>query len=185
MKKYLAYILIFAWGIYFGSALMAQASRSQTVPIDSSGNFEMATKVSVGTTTAPGLATVFVNGQIKYNNDVDATSTTSTTTIDFSQGARQMITLGSATTTVYLTNTENMDSDALKVCQDGTGSRTVTWVASSTNTSSTVDWGAAGTPTLSTGVYKCDWFTFLTSPQNRNTAQSIVQGFYGQNGYAQ
>ena len=49
----------------------------------------------------------------------------------------------------------NPASFVLKVTQDGTGSRTITWP-------STVDWASATAPTLSTGAADVDVFVFFT-----------------------
>ena len=141
-------------------------------------------KLSVGTSSDPGKATLLVNGQAKFPMPVLATATTASTIVDFSVSERQMLTLGAATTTIYVTNTEPGDTDLLKLCQDGTGSRTATFMASSTNTTSTIQWGLAGLPTLSTTTYYCDDFSFVTSPQARNIASSVVEGLYGLNQFA-
>jgi type II secretory pathway pseudopilin PulG len=139
---------------------------------------------SFSTTTAPGLAAVYVAGQLKLNFLVNATATTASTIIDFSKAERQMVVLGTNGTTIYITNTENGDSDAVKLCQDGTGSRSVSWAASSTNVAAAIDWGKAGPPALSTAANACDWFTFLTAPKDNNNSSMVVDGFYGQNGFS-
>lgn len=143
------------------------------------------TTASVGTSTQSGALNV--NGQITTGNGLspyDATSTTPTTTISFSTWERQKIVLGAATTTLYLSNFTIWGNDQLTVCQDGTGSRTVTWAVSSTNAAATIDWGTAGTPTLSTAANKCDIFSFSAQPTDTKQASTTVYGEYGSNGFS-
>jgi hypothetical protein len=137
-------------------------------------------RVGIGTTQPS--SSLMVQGQIT-DGIYDATSTTPSTTINFLLAERQKVNIGEATTTIYLTNVTNWGNDLLTVCQDGTGSRTVTWAVSSTNAATTVDWGMAGTPTLSTGANKCDKFSFAADPTDTNQASTTVSGAYGPNGF--
>jgi hypothetical protein len=79
-----------------------------------------------------------------------------TQTIDFKQGNVQTVTLTGNITTLTLSNLKAGALYTLRVVQDGTGSRTVTWGAS-------VHWVGGSAPTLSTGAGKIDIFHF-TAP---------------------
>lgn len=73
----------------------------------------------------------------------------STVTFDCSQGSKQKVTLG-GNRTLALSNVLTGQTLWLKLIQDGTGSRTVTWF-------STITW-PDGTPTLATTASKTDEF---------------------------
>ena len=76
----------------------------------------------------------------------------SSKTVDWSLGHSQDITLTAACTLTF-SNPVAGEVYVLRVAQDGTGSRTITWPAS-------VHWAAGTSPTLTTTASKIDIFTF-------------------------
>lgn len=69
------------------------------------------------------------------------------------------VTLGGSRTMGAPTNLRDGDRYSLRVIQDGTGSRTITWNA-------VFKWAAATAPTLSTGVNKVDLINFISDGTN-------------------
>ena len=91
-----------------------------------------------------------------------------TVTFNLNLGNKQQVTLG-GNRTLALSNETTGQAFALRVLQDGTGSRTVTWF-------STIRWVAGTTPTLTTTASKLDWFGFIC------TGSGTYDGFIlGQN----
>lgn len=74
-------------------------------------------------------------------------------TVDWNNGQKQTITLTGNITTMNLTAPAGVGNFLLRVVQDGTGSRTITWPAS-------VKWPGGTAPTLSTGANAEDIVTF-------------------------
>jgi hypothetical protein len=74
-------------------------------------------------------------------------------TVDWNNGQKQAITLTGNITTMNLTAPAGVGNFLLRVVQDGTGSRTITWPAS-------VKWPGGTAPTLSTGANAEDIVTF-------------------------
>lgn len=89
----------------------------------------------------------------EYNNGDSGASKT----IDWGNGNKQKITL-TANSTLTFTNPSGPCNIVLKVVQDGTGSRTVTWDGD-------VKW-SGGAPTLSTGAGDIDILTFYFDGTN-------------------
>lgn len=71
-------------------------------------------------------------------------------------GCNASITLGGNRTLATPTNAQAGQTYTLLVVQDATGSRTLTWPASTI-----IDWGGAGTPALSTTANKIDIVTLV------------------------
>lgn len=91
-----------------------------------------------------------VNGTFQ---DIQVASDGATVTFDLSNGDIHQVTLG-GNRTLALSNENVGQRFIIRLIQDGSGSRTVTWF-------STVDWGAYGTPVLSTTGGEEDWFVFI------------------------
>lgn len=82
-----------------------------------------------------------------------------TITIDASKGSVFDVTLGGNRTIAAPTNGIDGERITLRIRQDATGSRTVTWNA-------VFHFGAAGSPTLSTAAGKTDILDFIYNAQN-------------------
>ena len=79
----------------------------------------------------------------------------STITVNWLQGNQQKVTLG-GNRTINFTNYISGQVLRLVVCQDATGSRTVTWDAN-------IIWQGDVAPTLTTTANKCDLTTFIAT----------------------
>lgn len=89
--------------------------------------------------TVSGVASEYSNG-----------NSGSSATVTWSNGSAQAITLNANTTLTFSFTSCPIGTYLLKLTQDGTGGRTVTW---STNTPSTTRWlGSSGAPTLNTAA---------------------------------
>lgn len=134
-----------------------------------------------GTTTAGALCIVVAGNNGKINTNFIATSSTdvytfggtttfskttiggvssttysgSTVNIDWSAGQTAMLQLNQATTITFTNVTAGTAIRAI-VCQDGTGSRTVSSYPAS------MRWQTGFAPTLTTTANKCDIMSFLT-----------------------
>ena len=97
-----------------------------------------------------------------------AESDGATITFDLNDGNTQGVTLGD-NRTLAISNEVAGQKFMLRILQDGTGSRTVTWF-------STIKWAGGSAPTLTTTASKADVFGFLC------TAADTYDGFVvGQN----
>jgi len=117
-----------------------------------------ATSNVVGTMNVTGATTL--NGVTEASGTqyyslgyVNATTTASTTAINWNNGNVQSVLLQTSTTMTF-NNTVAGGRYILGVIQDGTGSRIVTWP-------STVHWSASTAPTLTTTASKMDLITFV------------------------
>lgn len=81
-----------------------------------------------------------------------------TVTFDLSNGNKQLVVLG-GNRTLALSNVTPGQVFMLKLTQDGTGSRTVTWF-------STISWAGGSAPTLTTTASKSDLFGFIQTGSN-------------------
>lgn len=100
--------------------------------------------------------------------DISSPSTSgSTITLDGagasggSSGNRFEVTLPSSTKTLAVSNMKRGQVFMLRIVQDGTGSRTVTWF-------STIKWPGGSAPTLTTTANKADMFIFVCTSDNTN-----------------
>lgn len=91
----------------------------------------------------------------------------STVTFDLSSGNIQSVTLG-GNRTLALSNGTVGQCFILRLIQDGTGSRTVTWF-------STIKWPGGSAPTLTTTASKIDVFGFITTSSGNYDAFIIGQ----------
>jgi hypothetical protein len=119
------------------------------------------------TMVADASGDFFLQGEFTANsyNERLTTNTTATgnVTIDLEQGNTFAHTLTGSVTYTFSnppsTNAQNSNAQAygftLKIKQDGSGNRTITWPAS-------VDWAGGSAPTLTGTANSVDVFTFLT-----------------------
>lgn len=78
-----------------------------------------------------------------------------TVTFDLRKSPKQKVTLGGNRTLALQAGSYYVGQPfTLKLIQDGTGSRTVTWF-------STINWAGGSAPTLTTTANKADWFGFI------------------------
>ena len=116
----------------------------------------------LGTTEASKAVTADANGVVKFDNGVQQESTALTSgtsvTLDLNAGTVFTITLAHNIGTFTWSNPASSGYASvfsLKVTQDGTGGRTISWPAS-------VDWASGTAPTLSSGANDVDVFVFFT-----------------------
>ena len=89
-----------------------------------------------------------------------------TVTFNLSSGPKQLVVLG-GNRTLALSNVLSGHTFVLKLTQDGTGSRTVTWF-------STISWAGGVAPTLTTTLNKSDVFGFIQT--GTNTYDGFIVG---------
>lgn len=115
------------------------------------------------TLTAPIINNPLMKGAYEaWVTDVDG----ATITMDLSAGNKHRVTLG-GNRTLALSNVQNGHAFAIKLTQDGTGSRTVTWF-------STISWAGGSAPTLTTTLNKSDVFGFIQT--GTNTYDGFIVG---------
>lgn len=102
------------------------------------------------TVNSPTIDTPAVTGA--YEAWVDE-SDAATITFDLDAGNKQKVTLGD-NRTLALSNVQDGHVFLLRLLQDGTGSRTVTWF-------STIKWAGGSAPDLTTTADKADVFGFI------------------------
>ena len=101
-------------------------------------------------TLASGLPAWGDNGGISTLTDG------ATVTVDGDKLAVQRVTLGGNRTLAF-TNFREGQRVCLRLTQDGTGSRTVTWPSSGV----TINWAGGSAPTLTTTASKADWIVLI------------------------
>jgi hypothetical protein len=127
--------------------------------IDSSAGIE-STKISgtavtlSGAQTITGVKTFNTATKQKLTTDTDG----STITFDLDASNIHSVTLG-GNRTLALSNADTGQVFVIRLVQDGTGSRTVTWF-------STIKWSGGVAPTLTTTVSKTDVFGFICTGEN-------------------
>lgn len=107
------------------------------------------------TLTSPAINTPTITGQ---TNTVTADSDGATITFSLAAGPIHTVTLG-GNRTLALSNSATGKVFVLRLLQDGTGSRTVTWF-------STIKWAGGSAPTLTTTASKADAFGFICTGSN-------------------
>lgn len=92
-----------------------------------------------------------------------------TITFDMSLYTKHQVTLG-GNRTLAVTNVkyQNNQRFAIKLIQDGTGSRTVSWWG-------TIKWAGGSAPTLTTAAGKADWIGFVTTGNGTYDGMVIAQ----------
>ena len=127
--------------------------------------------VAIAAKVGTGASTPVVNQYLKGSGTGTSAWTTipaqnawvtetdgATVTFDLSAGPKQLVVL-EGNRTLALSNVLTGHSFVLKLTQDGTGSRTVTWFA-------TISWPGGVTPTLTTTASKSDVFGFIQTGSN-------------------
>jgi hypothetical protein len=107
------------------------------------------------TLTSPAINTATMTGTTQT---VTADSDGATITFDLTAGPIHTVTLG-GNRTLALSNSATGKVFILRLLQDGTGSRTVTWF-------STIKWPGGSAPTLTTTASKADTFGFICTGSN-------------------
>jgi len=110
---------------------------------------------------------VGAEGIITFNEEYDNGNSSSSATIDWSSYQKQKITLTAATVTLTFTAPVGVGNFLLKVVQDGSGSRTVTWPAA-------VLWPGGSAPTLSTAASSVDIVSFYYDGSNYYGVASLA-----------
>jgi hypothetical protein len=119
------------------------------------GNIIANTAIGIGSSTPFAALSIGANGAILTTEK--AVSYASTMTINWLQGNQQVVTLTGTGNTVAFSNQTAGATLRLILCQDSSGSRTVTsW-------DSSILWSGGVAPTLTTTPNKCDVFTFLAT----------------------
>jgi len=93
-----------------------------------------------------------VNGTITFESEHDNGNSGASKTIDWGNGQQQKLTL-TANCTLTFTAPDGPGTFSLRLIQDATGNRTVTWPAS-------VKWPGGTAPTLSTAANAEDYVSF-------------------------
>jgi hypothetical protein len=120
------------------------------------GNAIVENRLGVNGTSTPFAAiSVGANGSIVTSEK--ALTDTSTIAIDWLNGNQQQVTLG-GNRTITFANYIPGSTLRLVLCQDATGSRTITWP-----NGTTLMWPAGTAPTLTAAANKCDVMTFLAT----------------------
>lgn len=136
---------------------------------------QIATKIGTGSSTPAVNQYLKGNGagksawtSVPAQNAWVTASDGATVTFDLANGPKQLVVLG-GNRTLALSNVLSGHTFMIKLTQDATGSRTVTWF-------STISWPAGVTPTLTTTANKSDVFGFI------QTGTDTYDGFIvGQN----
>jgi hypothetical protein len=134
--------------LYVGTTTDAYATSSPSIiSLLNAGN------MGLGTSTPWSKLTIGAKGAITTteNQLTDA----GTITVSWKDGNQQVVTLG-GNRTINFSNYVAGSILRLVVCQDGTGSRTVTW-------DSNVLWSGGSAPTLTTTANKCDVASFIAT----------------------
>lgn len=93
-----------------------------------------------------------------------------TATLDLSLGNLHWIQMPAGNITIALSNDTNNQHFEVKIKQDSTGSRTVTWFSG-------ITWTAATTPTLTTGANKTDIFSFIRTGTGAYLGMTVALNF--------
>ncbi|QQG37864.1 MAG: hypothetical protein HYS26_04550 [Candidatus Kaiserbacteria bacterium] len=117
-------------------------------------------KLGVGTSSPWAKFTVGAGGAITTVEN--ALTDGATITVNWRDGNQQRVTLG-GNRTINFSNYVAGQILRLVVCQDGTGSRTVTW--------GSVNWQSGTAPTLTTTANKCDLATFIATYATSSATQ--------------
>lgn len=115
------------------------------------------------TATDMALTSIASIGHIAYNASKPLLTTDSdaaTVTFDMDASNLHQVTLGGNRTLAF-SNTADGQVFIIRLVQDGTGSRTVTWTPAAAPM--TIYWAGGTAPTLTTTANKADTFGFITS----------------------
>ena len=137
----------------FAGKTSADANRN-LIKLNASDNIE------IGDTDLSGEVQITNNAikQVQKYEDIVSESDGATITFDLADGNIQKTTLG-GNRTLAVSNAKVGQSFMVRLTQDGTGTRTVTWW-------STINWVNGTAPTLTTTGGKTDVFGFLCTATN-------------------
>jgi len=139
--------------------------QSSSYTIDSA-NYTDTTELSTDTTPSLGGELDCGTNSIGFTQQ-GSTGSGGVTTIDWKNGNKYEFTFGSGNGTLSFTAPTNPCNLLLKLVQDGTGSRTITW-------NTTIKWSGGGTaPTLSTDANAVDIISFYFDGSNYYGAASL------------
>jgi filamentous hemagglutinin family protein len=96
---------------------------------------------------------------VTFNQEFNNGNSTATATVDWTKALKQQITINAATATLTFTAPAGVSNLLLRVVQDATGGRLVTWPA-------TVKWAGGAAPTLSTAANAVDVVSFFYNGTN-------------------
>ena len=134
------------------SATQTLTNKTLTSPVINTPTGDVVTLTGTQTLTNKTLTKPTVNGSIPaFTTDTDG----ATVTFDLSASSVHSVTLG-GNRTLALSNASVGQIFAIRLIQDGTGSRTVTWFT-------TLKWADSGAPTLTTTASKIDTFVFIVT----------------------
>src|SRR3990167_672614 len=125
-------------------------NKTITAPVLSGSITGTYTLAGTPTITSPTITTPVITGG--YDAWVTATDG-ATVTFNLASGNKQRVTLA-GNRTLALSNVQNGHAFVIRLLQDGTGSRTVTWF-------STIKWAGGSAPTLTTTANKADVLGFI------------------------
>jgi hypothetical protein len=112
-----------------------------------------------GATVKGILTSGMWNGFANYMRNAWNTETDgATVTFDIDESRKHLVVLG-GNRTLAVSNTVSGDTFLIKLKQDATGSRTVTWF-------DTISWSGGVAPTLTTTANKSDTFAFICTGSN-------------------
>lgn len=117
-----------------------------------------------GDQTITGVKTFNAATKTKLTTDTDG----ATITFNLDASNLHTVTLG-GNRTLALSNADTGQVFVIRLVQDGTGSRTVTWF-------STIKWPAGTAPTLSTAINKVDVFGFICTGSGTYDGFIVGQG---------
>jgi hypothetical protein len=139
--------------------IIASISNSGTVTIPTGTN-TLVGRATTDTLTNKTLTSPAINTPTTTGPSATITTATdgATVTFNLSNGPIHTVTLG-GNRTLALSNSAAGKVFVLRLVQDGTGSRTVTWF-------STIKWTGGSAPTLTTTASKIDVFGFICSATN-------------------
>ncbi len=131
------------------------------------GNVIVQNKIGIASSTPFSALAIGANGAIVTTEK--SLTDSSTITIDWTQGNQQLVTLG-GNRTIAFSNFIPGSTLRFIVCQDATGSRTLTWPAS-------VSWSGATAPTLTTTANNVITFLATTGTGTIKVYGSSVLNF--------
>ena len=135
-----------------GNMFICSGGACPTGAPSGNGNLIVETKIGIGSSTP--FSALSVSGGSIVSSEASLTDG-ATISVSFNGGNQQKVTLG-GNRTINFSSYIPGQLLRLVVCQDATGSRTVTWDAS-------VKWSGGTAPTLTTTANKCDVLSFFST----------------------